>query len=353
MKGGAHIRKISFASDNHAGIHPDIVQSIVDANSGFAPAYGDDPITRAAVETFQRHLGRETDVYFVFNGTGANVLALKALVRSYHAVICAATSHIYTDECGAVEHFCGCQLLTVPSEDGKLTVSQIRHFLDQIGYSHRSQPKVVSISQCTELGTVYRPEEIEQIASFLHRHGMFLHMDGARICNAAAGLNVGLQDISGGAGVDVLSFGGTKNGLMVGDAVVFFNRELSENFKYVHKQGMQTGAKMRFIAAQFDRLLSGNLWLNNARSANEMAAMLAEKLHRYPSIRITQNVEANAIFAHMPGAYIRLLQEKYHFHVWNEAESVVRLVTSFQTRKEDIEQFAGDIDNYERSGCPC
>ncbi len=328
-----------FASDNNAGVHPEILAAIAEANVGHALGYGDDSYTRAAIDAFKRHFGEDIDVYFVFNGTGANVLGLKAITRSHNAVICAQTAHINVDECGAPESFTGCKLIPLPTTDGKITVDQIKAQLHSIGFQHHSQPKVVSITQCTELGTVYTPEEIKTIADFVHRNGMILHVDGSRLCNAAARLGVGLREITVDAGVDVLSFGGTKNGLMYGEAVVFFHKELSEDFKYIRKQGMQLGSKMRFLSAQFHRLLSGDLWLENAAHANRMAALLAEKLARFPQVRLTQPVETNAVFAVVPRECIQALQQRYFFYVWNEETNEVRWMTSFDTTPDDVEAF--------------
>jgi threonine aldolase len=328
-----------FGSDNFAGVHPDILKAISAANAGHCVAYGYDPFTEAAVKKFQEHFGDRIEVYFVFGGTGANVLGLNMLTNSFHAIICAETAHINVDECGAPEKFTGCKLLTVPSEDGKITVEQIAPFLSSVGFEHHSQPKVISITQATEYGTVYTPEEIETLAAFAHDNDMYLHLDGARLCNAAAYLDVNLVDITKDVGVDVLSFGGTKNGLMFGEAVVFFKRSLAKNFKYFRKQSTQLLSKMRFISAQFEAYLSNDLWLKNARHSNEMAQLLASELEKIPEFTITQKVEANGVFGIMPPEAIPAVQEKYTFYVWNEQKSEVRLMTSFDTTKKDVKNF--------------
>ncbi len=328
-----------FGSDNFAGVHSDILKAISDANSGHCAAYGDDQYTEAAIKKFEDHFGDRIEVYFVFGGTAANVLGLKMLTESYHAVICAETAHINVDECGAPERFTGCKLLTIPSQDGKIRVEQLSPFVAGIGFEHHSQPKVISITQATEYGTVYTPEEIEALAAFAHEHEMFLHVDGARFCNAAAYLDVNLADISKDVGVDVLSFGGAKNGLMFGEAVIFFKRSLAKNFKYVRKQSMQLMSKMRFISAQFEAYLSNDVWLKNARHANEMARLLVEELQAIEGITITQQTEANEVFAILPKDVIPQIQEKYTFYVWNEAASEVRLMTSFDTTKKDVKNF--------------
>ena len=333
----------SFASDNSSGVHPQILEAIAAANEGHVVAYGNDPYTDAAVEGFREHFGKGIDVYFVFGGTGANVLGLKAVTQPYHAVICAETAHINVDECGAPEKITGCKLLSVPTKDGKVTIEQIRPFLDAVGFEHRVQPRVISISQSTELGTVYKPAELKALSSFAHKHGMLLHMDGARIANAAASLRVELRKITSDVGVDILSFGGAKNGMMFGEAVVFFDKKLSTDFKYLRKQGTHLPSKMRFISAQFAALLADNLWRKNAEHANRMAQALAAELQRVRQIKITQKVESNGVFAIVPKKYVPLLQEKYFFYVWNEGTSEVRFMTSFDTSEDDIKDFAGLI----------
>lgn len=329
----------NFASDNNAGVHPDILKAITDVNTGYALAYGDDAYTARAVEKFKEHFGANIDAYFVFIGTAANVLGLKAVTDPFNSIICTEFAHINVDEGGAPERLTGCKLVTVPTVDGKLTIEQIAERLDVLGNQHHNQPKVVSISQSTEFGTVYTPVELKKIADFVHKHQMFLHMDGARISNAAASLNLGLKEITADVGVDILSCGGTKNGLMFGEAVVFFNRELSKNFKYIRKQGMQLMSKMRFVSAQFEALLSNDLWLKNALNANKMAQLLAKEISQIPQLKITQKVEANVVFAIIPPQYVPLIQEKYFFYVWNEKTSEVRLMTAFDTTEEDIRDF--------------
>jgi len=329
----------SFASDNNAGVHPNILRAIAAANSGHVVAYGADPYTEVAVRKFREHLGNDVDVYFVFGGTGANVLGLKAATENYHAIVCAETAHINVDECGAPEKFTGCKLLAVPTQDGKITSEQIRPFLHGVGFEHHVQPRVISLSQCTEMGTVYTPRELKTLSEFAHRNGMLLHMDGARIANAAVSLNVELKEITRTAGVDILSFGGAKNGMMYGEAVVFFDSNLSKEFKYLRKQGTHLPSKMRFISAQFAALLSHNLWRTNAERANRMAQVLARELEKIPQISITQKVQANGVFAIVPPRYVPVLQKKYFFYVWNEETSEVRFMTSFDTREEDIKDF--------------
>jgi threonine aldolase len=335
--------KRSFASDNNAGVHPEVIEAIRAANEGHVIAYGDDPFTARAVKLFQKHFGRHVAVYFVFGGTGANVLGLKAITRSHQAIICAETAHVNVDECGAPENFSGCKLLTVSTPDGKLRVDQIKPLLHGIGVEHHVQPSVITISQATEMGTVYTEKELKTLAGFAHDHGMLLHVDGARLSNAAVSLDASLKEITADVGVDVLSFGGTKNGMIYGEAVVFFDAKLAAEFKYIRKQGMQLSSKMRFIAAQFEAMLSGNLWRRGPEHANRMAQLLADELGKLPQIKITQPVESNGVFAMIPRQYIPALQKKYFFYVWNEEISEVRLMASFDTTEDDIRDFVAFV----------
>ncbi len=333
----------SFASDNNAGIHPEILKAIAMVNQGHVVGYGADPYTAIMVNTFREHFGDEAEVFVVFNGTGANCLSLEALTRSYHAVICAASAHIYTDECGAPEKFTGCKLIPIPTSDGKLTVELIRHAYHGIGDEHHVQPKVISITQATEMGTVYRAEEIQAIARFAHEHDLYLHMDGARIANAAATLNQTLREATRDLGVDVLSFGGTKNGIMGGEAVVFFHPEQAQDFLFRRKQSMQLASKMRFISAQLGALLTNDLWLTNAQHSNRMAKLLESEVRQIPGVKLVYHVEANGVFTKIPHDAIAKIQERYFFYVWNEEESVVRWMCSFDTTEEDVKNFASFV----------
>ncbi len=330
----------SFASDNNAGIHPEVLKAVARANIGHAVGYGDDRHTRAAVGKFKQHFGADVEVFIVFNGTAANCLSLKALTESYHAVICTDVAHIHTDECGAPEKFTGCKLVLIHAPDGKLTVESVSHAYHGIGDQHHVQPRVISITQATEMGTVYQPREIRDLARFAHQHQMFLHMDGARIANAAVSLGITLREATRDLGVDVLSFGGTKNGAMGAEAVVFFDKKLAQDFLYLRKQGMQLASKMRFISAQLEALLSNQLWRKNAEHANRMAALLKKEVGKIPQVKIVYPVEANGVFAQIPRRAIAKLQKRYFFYVWNEEESVVRWMCSFDTTPEDVRQFA-------------
>jgi threonine aldolase len=330
----------SFASDNNAGVHPDILKAISAANQGHVVGYGDDAYTYSAQALFQKQLGEDIEVFFVFNGTAANCLSLKALTNSYHAVICAEGAHIYVDECGAPEKFTGCKLVPIAAKNGKLTVEAARSAYHGAGDEHHVQPRVISITQATEVGTVYRPNEVRSLADFAHDHGMFLHVDGARIANAVAALGVNLRQATRDLGVDVLSFGATKNGALGAEAVVFFNPELAANFKFYRKQGMQLASKMRFISAQFEALFTNDLWLQNARRANRMAQLLKLEVSKIPHVKIIYGVEANGVFAQIPRKAIAKLQKRYFFYVWNDAQSVVRWMCSWDTTADDVKQFA-------------
>jgi len=336
----------TFASDNNAGTHPDILRAINLCNSGHAIGYGDDQYTDMALKKFNDHFGDEIDVYFVYGGTGANVLGLKAITQPYNSIICADTAHINVDECGAPEKFTGCKIQTIPSGNGKIAPSQIKSLLHGFGFPHHSQPKVISITQPTELGTIYTVEEIKDIAELAHNHGLLLHMDGARISNAAAYLKANLKDITVDAGVDVLSFGGTKNGMMFGEAVIFFNKTLSIDFKYIRKQGMQLHSKMRFISAQFEAMLTNDLWLLNAQRSNSLAQVLAKEISQIPRVKITQPVQINAIFSIIPAEVIKPLQKEYFFYVWDENKNEVRWMTSFDTEESDIFKFVNTLKKY-------
>jgi threonine aldolase len=331
---------MSFASDNCSGIHPEILKAIENANSGSAPSYGADSWTEKALQSFKKHFGSDAEAAIVFNGTGANVLALQALNRSYNAVICSEAAHINEDECGAPEKFTGSKLVTVPHIDGKITPDAIKKHLKGVGSQHHVQAHVISISQTTEFGTVYQPDEVRKLAEFAHSNNMYLHMDGARISNAAASLKLSLRQATRDLGVDVLSFGGTKNGLMGAEAVVFFDPKLAQGFQFIRKQGMQLASKMRFISAQLVALLEGDLWLRNASHSNLMAARLAEQASKIPGIQIVRPVQANGVFAILPPAMIERLQKDFEFHVWNEQTNEVRWMTAFDTRAEEIDRFA-------------
>jgi threonine aldolase len=335
----------SFASDNNAGVHPEVLKAIAAANHGHAVGYGDDPWTETALARFREHFGDDAKVFIVFNGTAANCLGLQALTHSYDAVICAQGAHIYVDECGAPERLTGCKLIPVPTPEGKLTVEAVSRVYHGIGDQHHVQPRVISITQATEVGTVYQPEEVKALSSFAHERKMFLHMDGARIANAAVSSGLTLRQATRDLGVDVLSFGGTKNGAMGAEAVIFFDQKLaygedpSRDFRFLRKQGMQLSSKMRFVSAQLGALLTDDLWRKNAQHSNAMAKLLEQELRKIPAIKIVYSVEANGVFAQVPKAAIARIQERYFFYVWDEEESVVRWMCSFDTTEEDVKDF--------------
>ncbi len=334
------INKRGFASDNNSGVHPEIMKAMIDANEGHTIAYGDDAYTERAKQKLYDHFGDDIDIYFVFIGTAANVLGLNAATSSWNSVICAETSHINVDECGAPEKFNGFKLLSVETPDGKLSVELIQKHMHGFGFEHHSQPKVISITQATELGTVYTVDEIKALSDFAHQNNMYVHMDGARIANAAVKLGLGFKEFTKDVGVDILSFGGTKNGMMYGEAILFLNKDLGENFKYVRKQGMQLASKMRFISAQFERYLSDDLWYRNAKHSNKMAQLLADQIKEIPQIKITQEVDANGVFAIVPSReIIEELKMEYFFYDWDESKNEVRWMTSFDTQEEDIHKF--------------
>jgi threonine aldolase len=341
-----NIVKRGFASDNNAGVHPEILREIESANTGHVLGYGADPYTEQAQELFREHLGKETETFFVFTGTAANVLGLYGITRSWDSIITAFTAHIEQDECGAPEKFTGCKVLTVDTPDGKIRIEMLAKHMHGIDFEHHSQPKVISITQTTEMGTLYTPEEIRSLADFAHEKGMLLHMDGARIANAAVSLNLPFRAFTTDTGVDVLSFGGTKNGMMYGEAVCFLKPGLSNDFKYIRKQGMQLASKMRFISAQYLAYFRNDLWRRNAAHSNAMALILSKKIKSLNRIRITQLVQSNGVFAVIPGDVAEKVSKKYFFYPWNELTSEYRLMTSWDTKEEDIDDFVTLLDNY-------
>lgn len=329
----------SFASDNNSGVHPLIMNVLAEANEGHAVGYGDDPWTAAAVAKIKEVFGEVASPFFVFNGTGANSVALQAVTRPFNSILCAETAHINVDECGAPARMTGCAVVTIPTFDGKLTPELIKPRLHNFGVCHHSQPKAVYISQVSELGTVYTIEEVKAIADLLHAHDMYLHMDGARLANACVYQGCSMKAVTVDAGVDILSFGGTKNGMMMGEAVVSFRPEITENLQYYRKQSAQLASKLRYLSAQFIPYLENNLWYENAMKANSSALKLAETLGRYPQIRFTQKVETNQLFFTIPSEPLKKLQEQYFFYMWNEENNEARLVTSWDTTYDDIARF--------------
>ena len=332
-----------FASDNYAGIHPEVLQAIIEANEGHSTAYGDDAVTEQLRKTFRKQFGSHTEVYPVFNGTGANVVALQAMCQRWQAVICAQSAHIHADEGGAPEVMGGLKLWTIPTPDGKLTPELIDEQAHGFGFVHRAQPKVVSITQSTEQGTVYALHEIRAIADHVHSLGMTLHMDGARLANAAVRLGTELRALTTDVGVDVLSFGGTKNGLMLGEAVVVLNPDAAPGVDFLRKTSMQLASKMRFISAQLLALFNDELWRRNAMHANTMASLLEQRTRAISGVTIPRRAQANAVFAILPKGVIETLQEEFHFYVWDEFTGEVRWMCSWDTTAEDVVEFTTAI----------
>ncbi|MGC4175504.1 threonine aldolase family protein [Demequina sp.] len=338
-----------FASDNYSGIHPDVLAAIEAANGGHQVAYGEDVYTARLQEVMAHHFGDGVEAFPMFNGTGANVVGLQSMLPRWGAVIAADTAHIHVDEAGAPERVAGIKLLTVPTDDGKLTPELIDREAWGWGDEHRAQPLVVSITQSTELGTVYSVEEVRAIASHVHEKGMRLHMDGARVSNAAASLGVPLRAFTKDAGVDVLSFGGTKNGAMLGEAVVVLNPDASEGLIYLRKLNMQLASKMRFVSAQLLALLDGDLWLRNASHSNAMAQRLRAGVEAgiadgsIKGVAFTQATQSNGVFATLPDGVADRLRKDFRFYDWDASKNEVRWMCSFDTSEEDIDAFVAAI----------
>jgi threonine aldolase len=334
--------KKTFASDNYSGVHPEVMEALLRANTAHAGSYGADEYTERAIAKFKEHLGNDIEVFFAYNGTGANVLGLSALTRSFNSIICSDLAHINVDESTAPEKFLGSKLITIATKDGKIYPQEIQNKIQRVDDQHHPQAKVISISQSTEYGTVYTIDEVKAIAAVAKKNNLFLHMDGSRISNAAASLNKDFASFTRDAGVDVLSFGGTKNGMMFGEAIVFFNPEPAQYFKYIRKQGMQLHSKMRFISAQFEALLSNDLWKRNATHSNRMAKLLEAEL-KSADVQITRPVDANGIFAMLPPDVIPALQQEHYFYVWDEKTSEVRLMCSFDTTEDEVKSFGNAL----------
>ncbi len=331
--------KRGFGSDNHSGFSPEVLEALQRANSEHALAYGDDEVTGRLEKLIQQTFGPQARIYLVFNGTGANVLGIDAMCRSHEAVVCAETAHINVDECGAPQRVVGCRLLTVDTPDGKLTPELVKTRLHGFGFEHHSQPKAISISQATELGTLYTLDEIRALADLAHEHGMYLHMDGARLANAAVALGCTFRELTTDCGVDALSFGGTKNGLLMGESCVLLNPALDVDMKYRRKQMTQLGSKMRFMAAQMECYLESGMWRRNAEHSNRMAQTLAAEVQKVDGVKIMYPVQVNSVFAQLPREVWHRLQERYFFYDWDEDQDVVRWMCSFDTTEQDIYDF--------------
>lgn len=334
-----------FTSDNAAGIHPEVLDAIVRANAGRAVAYGDDDVTARAIACVRDHFGAGAEVLLVWGGTAANVIGLRAVVEPWQAVLCAETAHLALDECAAPERFLGGKLIPVPAVHGKLSVDAVRARIRGRGVVHHAQPRVLSVAQPTELGTVYTPDELRALAALCREHDLLLHVDGARLPNAAAHLGTTLRALTTDAGVDVVSFGGTKSGLMGAEAVVLLAPAHARGAAFHRKQGMQLASKMRFLAAQLEALLAGDLWLRVARHANAAARRLAEGVRDLPHVEVVHPVETNAVFARLPSAAIAALRAEFSFLIWepDPARPVVRWMTAFDTTDAAIDRFVAAI----------
>ena len=329
----------AFASDNYSGVHPEIMEALQKANAAHEGSYGNDQYTTRAVNKFKELFGNDIEVFFVYNGTAANVLGLTTISQSFNSILCAEGAHINVDESTAPEKFLGCKLVTIASPDGKITAERVTEKIQRIGDQHHPQAKVISISQASEYGTVYTIDELNKLSDVAKAYNLYFHMDGSRIANAAVTLGKSFKEFTRNVGVDVLSFGGTKNGLMFGEAIVFFKPELAQNFVYQRKQGMQLASKMRFIAAQFEALLTDDLWKRNANHTNSLAKVLGNELSKIDGIKVTQKIDANAVFAIMPQHIIERLQKEYPFYTWVEKTNEVRLMCSWDSTKDEVASF--------------
>ena len=334
--------KRGFGSDNHSGFSPEVMEALVRANDCHAMAYGDDEVTARLEMLIKNTFGPQASIYLVFNGTGANVLCIDAMCRSHEAVVCAETAHINVDECGAPQRVVGCRLLTVDPPDGKLTPELVKTRLHGFGFEHHSQPKAISITQSTELGTLYTLDEIRSLADLAHSYNMYLHMDGARLANAAVALGCSFKEMTTDCGVDALSFGGTKNGLIMGESCVILNPALDIDMKYRRKQMTQLGSKMRFMAAQMECYLESGMWQRNAEHSNRMAQLLYKEVQAL-GVKVMYPVQVNSVFVQLPADVWHALQKEYFFYDWDEAQNVVRWMCSFDTTEEDIHSFVAAL----------
>jgi len=333
----------TFASDNYSGVHPEVMEALVRANQEHQGSYGGDEFTSRAIQLFKKQFGDSTEVFFVYNGTAANVLGLSTLTQSFHSILCSELAHINVDESTGPEKFLGCKLIGVPTTDGKIYPNKIEEKIIRLGDQHHPQAKVISISQSTEYGTVYTVDEIKALSAVAKKYNLYLHMDGSRISNAAVSLNKDFKSFTRDAGVDIVSFGGTKNGMMFGEAILIFNPDLAKDFYFRRKQGMQLHSKMRFISAQFEAMLSNDLWKRNASHSNAMAKKLEKGLRSIPQVTVTQSVDGNGVFALFPKEIIAELQKEIFFYVWNDRTSEVRLMCAFDTKEEEIDRFVNKI----------
>lgn len=343
--------RTEFASDNYAGICPEAWQALASANSGYAASYGDDPWTERACNAVRELFETDCDVFFVFTGTAANSLALSSLCHSYHSIICHEMAHLETDECGAPEFFSnGTKVLLVPGPDGKVDLEAVAHVVHRRSDIHYPKPRVLSVTQATELGTLYSVAELREVGEAARRLGLHLHMDGSRFANAVAALKVPPREITWQAGVDVLCFGGAKNGMALGEAVIFFNRELAAEFDYRCKQAGQLASKMRFLSAPWLGMLDSGAWLRHASHANRCAATIARGAAGIPGVRVMYPCEANSVFLDMPSAMVGAMRRRgWQFYTFIGSGGA-RFMCSWDTREEDMEALLADLREAAREG---
>ncbi|MCC2679738.1 MAG: low specificity L-threonine aldolase protein [Pseudobdellovibrio sp.] len=338
-----------FGSDNHSGVHPELLKAIVSANTEHAPSYGTDEYSEKAIRLFKEKFGQQTEVFFVFNGTAANVLSLRFLTERHESILCSDVSHLNLDECGAPEFFAA-KLITVKSTEGKMSLADLKASLKRKGDQHYTQSRVVSLTQPTELGTCYSLEEIRAICQWAHSEGMRVHLDGARLTNALIHLNCTFKEMTTDLGVDVVSFGGTKNGLMMGEAILVLSSDLiaeaKKKLKFIRKQAAQLPSKTRFIACQFERYLSSELYLQIAQHSCSMAQKLFEGVSAVPQVKVTATRQSNAVFATIPKPWVKHLKEKYFFYVWDESNFECRLMTSWDTQPSEIDGFVNLLKQF-------
>lgn len=327
-----------FASDNNSGVHPEIIKYLEMESSRYDFPYGADETTEKAKRIIMDLLGKEADIHFVTTGTAANIIGLSGMLLPFEAAVTAETTHINVDECNSLERFNGSKILTINSEHGKIKPEDVMEVMGNVGDKHASQPKIICISNLTEVGTIYSPEEIKALADFAHANDMYLHVDGARIANALEATGSTLKEMIGDTGVDLFSFGGTKNGMMMGEAIVCLNPNFKRNHKYSAKQGMQLVSKMRFVSVQYIPYLQNNLWLENAKNANDAGRYLNEKLEGIDGIEVVDYSNANILFVKMPFETIEKLEKELYFYVIDEKEGIIRLITSFDMTKEDVDE---------------
>lgn len=340
------MKKISFASDNTAICHPQVLRDLSLYNEEAMPSYGDDELTHQVEDKFRQLFGPGTESFLVWNGTAANTLTLGHLCRPYEAVVASDCSHLAQDECGSLERFAGLKILTVPQEQGKIKLSALKNILAQAHYPHQVRPKVLTLTQSTEWGTLYHPQELKEICHWAHQQGWWVHLDGARLSNAAVSLGLSLKECTRDLGVDVISFGGTKNGLIGAEAVLFFDHELAQDFAFTRKQGMHLASKMRFLSAQFLSYFKNDLWKENATHANLMAKKMEKALGAFSQLSLSAPVEANALFVKMPASLAQFLQDSFAFHAWDEEKHIYRVMCAFNTTEKQVDLFTEKIAQF-------